>query len=83
MTDEEIKKLSKKTREDKHCSRFCYKKKPKNAEYPALREGYCYPACPVTYYDEDIVCETDIYDTGFIDGYKAAFDVLIEKIKSL
>ena len=83
MTDEEIKKLSEKTRKEKYCSKFCYKNPPKNAEYPCLREGFCYPECPVTYYDEDIICETNIYGTGFVDGYKAAFDKLIEKIKDM
>ena len=83
MTDEEIKELSKKTREEKYCSKFCYKQKPKNAASPALREGYCKPNCPITYYLEDIICETNIYGTGFVDGYKAAFDKLIEKIKDM
>lgn len=81
MTDEEIKKLSLKTRKNKYCSVFCYKQKPEGAEYPCLREGFCHPECPLTYYDDDIVCETDIYDTGFVDGYKAALAQINAKIK--
>ena len=36
--------------------------------------------CPITY--EGYSC-ADKYEIGFCDGYKAALDVLIEKIKSL
>jgi len=36
--------------------------------------------CPIAY--DGFTCSND-YEDGFVDGFKAAYDVPIEKIKSL
>ena len=73
MTDEEIIKLAKKTREEKYCTRFerrygdC-----KLKEFPYTR---CVmkrtPVC-----DEwDNLCEGEGYRLGFLDGFKAGYKI--------
>lgn len=39
--------------------------------------------CPVFICANSKECVLTAYKQGFLDGYKAVFDVLIEKIKSL
>lgn len=78
MTDEEIKEIAKKTMKEKYCNKY----NSGHTDDSYLCEDN---RCPLYneidgYYDH---CIGLYYDTAFIDGYKAAFDVLIEKIKSL
>ena len=78
MTDEEIKEIAKKTMKEKYCNKY----NRGNTDDSYLCEDN---KCPLYneidgYYDS---CIGLYYDNGFVDGYKAAFDVLIEKIKSL
>lgn len=51
-------------------SKFCDK----------YKEPWICHKCPIAH--DGYTCSSD-YEDGFVDGYKAAFDVLIEKIKSL
>jgi hypothetical protein len=71
MNDEEITELAEKVKKEKYCSLY-EKEHCKNC--PLLQTGDGFQWC----IDED-----NQYKIPFIDGYKAAFDVLIEKIKSL
>lgn len=81
MTDPEIYNLSEKTRKENFCSRF-------TREYGCTSNRFPGSRCPMykscnsndEWYDG---CEKTGYKLGFLDGYKAAFDLLIEKTKSL
>ena len=78
MTDEEIKKLSKKTRKEKYCNKY------NNGETDcscSCENNECPLFVGIDgWYD---FCAEEKHGIGFIDGYKAAFDKLIEKIKDM
>lgn len=75
MTDEEIIKLSEKTRKEKYCN-FC--------EEPAIYDCSYECKCPIAYFgDCHIICGDTIYETGFCDGFKAAMEYFNQIIKKL
>lgn len=69
MTDEEIKQLALETMARKYCDKIEKNKKTCD-ECTFCQNG-----------DGRIWCIKYEYQMAFIDGYKAAFDVLIDKIK--
>lgn len=69
MTDEEIIKLAEKTRKEKYC--------PQYTEYFGGRAIDCSTQCPVAYCDDcNTLCGDTIYEQGFLDGFKAAYNML-------
>lgn len=83
MTDEEITELAEKVKKEKYCDKYnngC------DNFYDIHIHSCEEKQCPLFhgidgYYD---YCIGDNgYDIGFLDGYKAAFDVIIGKTKSL
>lgn len=72
MTDEEIIKLSEKTRKEKFCPQY------RECLYKHRDDIYdCSCRCPVSYVGEfDIQCGDTIYEQGFLDGFKAAYNIL-------
>ena len=46
------------------------------------QEVFC-EDCPLFSCEESEECKNKAYTQGFLDGYKAAFDVLINKIKDI
>lgn len=68
MTDEQIKALAEKTKKEKYCKKHCEK-------------GTCSDLCPIIDTIECRACQDEAYTRAFIDGFKAALDVLIEELK--
>lgn len=77
MTDEEIIQIARKVRKEKYCSKF-------NGGLDYCTTQCEDNKCPLWYgidgYFDHCTNVDGRYDTIFVDGYKAAFDVLIDKI---
>lgn len=68
MTDEEIKALAEKTKEEKYC-KFC--------EEPAVYDCSNECECPILYFEDcHTTCGDTIYEQGFLDGFKAAMEYI-------
>lgn len=71
MTDEEIIALAEKTKKQKYCP-----------EYRVCLCGIyeCHISCPNSYVDDilGVVCGDTIYETGFLDGFKAAMNEIVK-----
>lgn len=64
MTDEEIKALAEKTREEKYCKKYIYKERGKQ---------YCSLDC--VFSDGNYGCRPQEYYTSFLDGFKAGYKI--------
>lgn len=68
MTDEKIRELAEKTREEKYCKKntVCI------CETPTIYD--CDSECPIAYCDDcNTLCGDTIYEQGFLDGFKAGY----------
>lgn len=67
MSDEEIIELAEKVKKQKYC--------PK---YRVCGIYECHISCPNSYVDDilGVVCSDTSYDAGFLDGFKAAYNIL-------